>query len=502
MAQGALRYAAAWAVLVGGAAVEVVAGQSPRVGLCDWVVGAAFVVVGLARRRGQVDPIALLVALLWFVATVAPTLDGWWQLVAGPLVLAYRGPVLHLLAGSIGTGRRCLPLLLAAYGPPLVVSRWTGLATAAVAAVLGALLARRHLLSALVLAALAVTWAGTDAGTLGAVAGDGVLLLAAGAVAVRYRTDRDRGMSSMVAELSQDARPASPLSATIAQTLEDPDLQILVFASDAGWRDDTGRPVAPPALDELVHRATLATVPGGGSIALVHGPKANPDPDLSAAAARAAVLVLERVRVGSQIRRTAEEIHRSVARILAVEAQEREALAARLEAGPRRRLARVRTLLNHPAVPTSIVAYLDEVDGELDRLARGLLPDAVAHRPLGLALRALAANGPLPVDLTIEGPLGELLEPLRALVYFVTAETLTNIARHSAARHATVAVRVGTTLRIEVGDDGVGGATVAAGHGLQNLADRVTLAGGALTVDSPTGGPTHLVATVPLPVPT
>ena len=154
-------------------------------------------------------------------------------------------------------------------------------------------------------------------------------------------------MAGMVVELGQDDRPATPLSASLAEALGDPDLRIVVFAPEAGWRDDAGRPASAPDLDEHAGRVTLAPVPGGGSLALVHGPDAGTDPDLSAAAARAAVLVLERVRVGTQIRLTAEEVRRSAARLLAVDEQEREALAARLDAGPRRRLARVRALLDH-----------------------------------------------------------------------------------------------------------------------------------------------------------
>ena len=59
----------------------------------------------LARRRGPADPVALLAAALWFLATLALTPDGWWHALDGPLALAYRGPVLHLLARPLATGR-------------------------------------------------------------------------------------------------------------------------------------------------------------------------------------------------------------------------------------------------------------------------------------------------------------------------------------------------------------------------------------------------------------
>lgn len=501
MAQNRLsQYVAAPALLAAGAAVEVAADQSLGAGLADWAVGAALVLAGRARRRSPVDLVALLAAALWFLATLALTPDGWWHLLDGPLALAYRGPVLHLLAGPVATarGRVRWPTLAAAYGLPLVVSTTTGLLTAGVAVALALLVTLKRRPEAVVLAMLAVVWAGTALGPLGPSIGNGALLLAAGAIAVRHRTGGDRAMAGMVVELSQDDRPATPLSAALAEALGDPDLRIVVFAEGHGWRDDAGRPTAPPDLDAHAGRVTLIPLAGGGSLALVHGPGAITDPDLSAAAARAAVLVLERVRVGTQIRLTAEEIRRSGARLLAVDDQERHNLAARLDTGPRRRLARVRALLEYGDFPSALLDRLNMVDGELDRLARGLLPYAVANRPLSHALRALLDDGPLPVNFTFEGPVDDLPEQTRALVYFMTAECLTNAARHSGAREVDVVVRVGHLLRVEVRDSGRGGADLAAGHGLQGLADRVTLAGGIFTVGSPTGGPTNVTAEIPL----
>jgi signal transduction histidine kinase len=85
-------------------------------------------------------------------------------------------------------------------------------------------------------------------------------------------------------------------------------------------------------------------------------------------------------------------------------------------------------------------------------------------------------------------------EQTKALVYFVAAECLTNIARHSGATKATVTVALDDTVRIEIADNGHGGATTTEGRGLQGLADRVTLAGGEFTIDSPPGGPTRIAA--------
>ena len=80
------------------------------------------------------------------------------------------------------------------------------------------------------------------------------------------------------------------------------------------------------------------------------------------------------------------------------------------------------------------------------------------------------------------------------MVYFLVAECLTNVAKHARATVVEVTVAVRPTLRVQVTDDGSGGAEPSAGHGLQGLADRVTLAGGTLTLTSPPGGPTLVTA--------
>jgi signal transduction histidine kinase len=83
--------------------------------------------------------------------------------------------------------------------------------------------------------------------------------------------------------------------------------------------------------------------------------------------------------------------------------------------------------------------------------------------------------------------------------YFVVAEALTNVAKHSQAGEVHVSVRrIGTGLLVTVADDGVGGASLAKGHGLAGLNDRVRAAGGLLAVDSPAAAGTRLTATLPL----
>jgi signal transduction histidine kinase len=134
---------------------------------------------------------------------------------------------------------------------------------------------------------------------------------------------------------------------------------------------------------------------------------------------------------------------------------------------------------------------------ELRDLARGIHPAVLTDRGLDAALSALAGRSPIPVDVDVRLD-GRLPPPLEATAYFVVAEALTNVARHSGARHATVrVVQEGDQIVAEIRDDGVGGARTGPGSGLGGLADRVAAVEGRLLVDSPPGGPTSVRAELP-----
>jgi signal transduction histidine kinase len=135
---------------------------------------------------------------------------------------------------------------------------------------------------------------------------------------------------------------------------------------------------------------------------------------------------------------------------------------------------------------------------EIRDLARGIHPAVLTVRGLDAALSSLAARSPVPVSLRAE--LGDERPPeqVESTAYFVVAEALTNVARHSRADHAAVSVvRDDGVMLIEVRDDGVGGADAAGGSGLTGLRDRVGALGGTLVVDSPAGGPTAIMAVLP-----
>jgi signal transduction histidine kinase len=156
-------------------------------------------------------------------------------------------------------------------------------------------------------------------------------------------------------------------------------------------------------------------------------------------------------------------------------------------------LSRVRTLIDtaHREAKGTIVDLRD--------LARGIHPPAL-DSGLPDALSTLAARSSLPTTLQIDLP-SRPSAAVESIVYFCTAELLTNAAKHSGAHRATVDVRaVNGHLFARVGDDGVGGAEPGrgGGSGLNGLADRIATVDGQLVIDSPAGGPTLVTIEIPL----
>jgi signal transduction histidine kinase len=133
---------------------------------------------------------------------------------------------------------------------------------------------------------------------------------------------------------------------------------------------------------------------------------------------------------------------------------------------------------------------------ELRDLAHGIHPPAL-DEGLGAALAALADRSDFPVDLVLDLP-ERPSAAIEVIAYFCAAELLTNAAKHSGARHVTLETAHHPGLvRLQVSDDGTGGARIEAGGGLAGLADRVQTVDGRLHVASPAGGPT--VVTIELP---
>jgi len=178
--------------------------------------------------------------------------------------------------------------------------------------------------------------------------------------------------------------------------------------------------------------------------------------------------------------------------------------------GPQQRLVRLAMDLGRArqqldtdpdAARTTIEEALGQTRETLDELralSRGIAPPILTDRGLPSALASLAGRCPVPVDLAIDPALGRLDAGVESTAYFVAAESFTNIAKHSHAEHCVMTIaKAAGMLGVVIADDGVGGASIAKGHGLSGLVDRVRAAGGTLTITSPVGGPTEIRAEIP-----
>ncbi|MFD2768078.1 sensor histidine kinase [Micromonospora eburnea] len=133
----------------------------------------------------------------------------------------------------------------------------------------------------------------------------------------------------------------------------------------------------------------------------------------------------------------------------------------------------------------------------LREVVRNIYPPILADRGLAEAVRTLAAESPVPVRTSI----GTLVRPPAAVesaAYFVAAEALTNVVKHSGATEITLTLdQGGNRLVVEVTDNGRGGADPYHGTGLAGVADRAAALDGTMTLHSPTGGPTTLRVELP-----
>jgi signal transduction histidine kinase len=205
------------------------------------------------------------------------------------------------------------------------------------------------------------------------------------------------------------------------------------------------------------------------------------------------------------------ELAASRARIVAATDQERRRVVRDLHDGAQQRLVHTVVTLKMaqsalesggqdlPDLVTEALDNAEKATGELRELAHGILPTVLTRGGLRAGVDALASRMPVPVENAVS--VGRLPTAVEATAYFVVAEALTNVAKHARAGSAEVRARCDDgALRIDVWDDGIGGADPNGG-GLLGLADRIAVLDGDLKVESPPGGGTRITATIPLKTP-
>jgi signal transduction histidine kinase len=133
---------------------------------------------------------------------------------------------------------------------------------------------------------------------------------------------------------------------------------------------------------------------------------------------------------------------------------------------------------------------------QLERHAAGLGPPGIAEGGLRDALGTLAGSTGLTAEVAC--PDQRFAPAIELAVWYVCSESLANAMKHAQATAVKIDVEVaGDNLRVEVRDDGRGGADPL-GSGLRGLTERVAALGGHIDVDSPAGRGTRVKATMAL----
>jgi signal transduction histidine kinase len=248
---------------------------------------------------------------------------------------------------------------------------------------------------------------------------------------------------------------------------------------------------------------------GGRTVAvLIHDPALSEQAELVRSVSAATRLALENERLAAEVRTQLEAVRASRARIVAAGDAERRRVERDLHDGAQQRLvtlalsiqvARAQADGSNPALASSLDQASEDLAGaltDLRALARGIHPAILADEGLAAAVEALADRSP--ANVTLRAPAERFTPTVEATAYYVVAEALTNVVKYARASAVTVTIeREGETLRVEVADDGVGGADPTRGSGLAGLDDRVAAAGGRLTVTSAAGVGTVVRAEIP-----
>lgn len=296
------------------------------------------------------------------------------------------------------------------------------------------------------------------------------------------------------------------LEQMLREPLGDPSLRLGFWhPSTLAWTAADGTALVPPGAGQAL---TEVKQDGHPAAAIVHDEQLAEDPELLQAAGAVALLALENANLDTAWKKSLRELADSRARISQASDRERRKLGRDLHDGAQQRLV-------HAIVTLKLAqSAFNEGDGtaerlvgeglqqtergmaELRELAHGILPAALTHGGLRAGVDAFVERVDLPVEVNL--PSARLPAEIEASAYFMIAEALTNVMKHSGASHARVTATVDdNVLKVDIRDDGAGGADPT-GHGLVGMSDRVAAFGGQLTIDSPADRGTHVQARFPL----
>jgi signal transduction histidine kinase len=317
---------------------------------------------------------------------------------------------------------------------------------------------------------------------------------------------------SAVGDLVMDlGRPLLPgeLRASLARALGDPSLELLyALEGQDRWVDLDGRVAELPGPGGAQRARSVTVVERDGQplAALIHDPAL--DQGLVRAAAAAAGMTIENEWLQAEVRAQLEAVRASRQRIVEAGDAERRRVERNLHDGAQQRMATLALSLamlrdrasGDPSLAKSLdlaAAELKQAIGELRELARGIHPAILTEDGLPAAVESLADRSSLPVRVLADFD-ERLPEPIEATAYFVVSESLANVAKYAQASGARVELsRQNGMLRVEVVDDGIGGADASRGSGLRGLEDRVAAVRGSFRVETRPEGGTRVLAEIP-----
>ena len=375
----------------------------------------------------------------------------------------------------------------------------------------------RTVVYGLLTALLAGTYA-AGALLVGLLTGDSALPAAIGtlAAALAFRPLRDRLQAlvdrrfararfegvRLVRDFLDDIRDGrsepEEVGAVLALALDDPSAEVLFRLPETGaYADRLGHLVEVPDDDR-------ARTPIGQVGLLLHSPALAERPDLLRGVLDAAAVAVELGRLRVELRLQLAEVESSRARIAQAGYEERRRLERDLHDGAQQRLVTLGITLRRlqRSLPAGLAPTFDGAVDEVAATIADLRTIAAGVRPprldegLAAALEDLARGAAVPVDVQASGDRAP--PEVEAVAYYIACEALTNAVKHASPSRVSVrAARGEDVLRLEVSDDGVGGASAGAGSGLAGMADRVAAQGGTLAVESPAGAGTRIAVELP-----
>ena len=304
-------------------------------------------------------------------------------------------------------------------------------------------------------------------------------------------------VTTLVVDLGEPVT-AGPLRDRLARTLADPTLTIGYWIPEQGaYVDEDGTELELPTPDAR-HAVRLIDDAGQPLAALIHDPAVLDQAQLVEDIAAAARLAIANARLQAEVRASVTEVDASRRRLVEAADEQRRQLERELHEGAEGRLTKVAELLSAGGPPLEqLEGGLEAARRELRELAHGIHPATLTTQGLLPALAELRARSPVPVEIT--APAQSWPTAVEAAAYFACSEALANVAKY--ARATRIQIRITSNdrhLRLEIIDDGIGGADPARGSGLRGLADRVDTLRGSLTIDSAPGRGTRLTAELPI----